>query len=333
MFTTRVIYAIDSHTEGMPTRIITGGVPPVPGATMSERRNWAMEHLDELRGLLMREPHGHAAMSGAILLASTRSDADWGVLYIETTGFLPMCGHGTIGVSTALVETGLVEPRAPLTVIRLDTPAGLVVAEVAVEDGKAKEVTITNVPAFVLAADQVIEVPGCGSVTYDMVYGGNFYPIIDAEHLGVQLELSAKQTLMDLGLRIIAAINDQRPPVHPADSAIHGVHHAQFVAPGPNGASAVSAVLTVPGYFDRSPCGTGTSAHMAALHSRGLLGLNEEHVSQSMLGTRFTGQIIATTEVGGLPAIVPSIKGRAWITGLSQHFLDPDDPFPAGFTI
>jgi proline racemase len=327
-----LISAVDSHTEGMPTRVVTGGVATVPGETMSERREWAKEHLDDLRGLLMREPRGHGAMSGAILQPPADARADWGVLYIETTGFLPMCGHGTIGVATVLIETGLVAVHEPETTVRLDTPAGLVSVDVAVEGGRAKQVTITNVPAFVLAQDEAVEIKGFGRVTYDMVFGGNFYPVVEAASLGLPVQLEHKDALLDAGLKIIAAVNEQRSPVHPADDAIRGVHHAQLVGPGSNGSNSRSAIVNVPGYFDRSPCGTGTSARMAALHARGRLALDEPFVSESLIGTRFTGRLIETTDIAGRPAVVPSISGRAWITGFSQHLLDPDDPFPAGFT-
>lgn len=333
MRTSRVISAIDTHTEGMPTRVVAGGVPALPGATMSERRAWAMEHLDDLRGWLMREPHGHAAMSGAVLQPALREDADWGVLYIETTGFLPMCGHGTIGVATALVEAGMVENCEPITTIRLDTPAGLVVAEVAVRDGHAERVTLTNVAAFVLEPEVCVVVPGLGEVRYAMVYGGNFYPIIDARQLDVCLELRHKDELIALGLRIISAINEQRPPQHPLDPSIHGIHHAQFVQPGTAGADTRNAVLNVPGYLDRSPCGTGTSAILALRHHRGELAVGDRHVNESMLGSRFIGTVLAETTESGHLAIVPQISGRAWVTGTSQHFLDPTDPFPAGFTL
>jgi proline racemase len=300
---------------------------------MSARREWAKQHLDDLRGLLMREPHGHAAMSGAILQTPTREDADWGVLYIETTGFLPMCGHGTIGVCTVLVETGLVRVREPVTTIRLDTPAGLVVAEVAVAAGRARSVTIRNVPAFVVAQDLQVRVPGLGDVRYDMVYGGNFYPNVDAVQLGLEIDLRCRDALREAGLAIIDAINAQHPPVHPDDASIAGLHHCQFTGPGRDGADSRNAVLSHPGYFDRSPCGTGTSAQMAARFARGELGIDEPFVNESMLGTRFTGRVVETCEVGGLPAVVPTITGRAWLTGLGQHLIDPDDPFPAGFTI
>lgn len=333
MRSTRLIQAIDTHTEGMPTRIVTGGVQVVPGASMAERRTWAQKNLDDLRGLLMREPHGHSAMSGAILQPPTRDDADWGVLYIETTGFLPMCGHGTIGVATALVETGLVHIEEGLTSIRLDTPAGLVVADVRVEAGRAKAVTITNVSAFVLEDEVIVDVPGLGKVQYTMVYGGNFYPVIDAQQLNLSLDLRNKEQLIAVGLKIIEAVNEQRPPVHPENPSIRGIHHAQFVQPGAEGADTRNAVLNVPGYFDRSPCGTGTSAIMALRHHRGELAPGDQHVNESMLGTRFTGTVLGEVEVAGRRGIVPLITGRAWLTGFSQHLLDPEDPFPAGFTV
>lgn len=333
MRSTRLIHAVDTHTEGMPTRVVTGGVPPVPGATMAERRAWAKEHLEDLRGLLMREPHGHSAMSGAILQPPTTPDADWGVLYLETTGFLPMCGHGTIGVATALVETGMVTVTEPVTRIQLDTPAGPVEARVTVRDGRAVSVSLTNAPAFVLTPEATVEVDGLGIVGYAMVYGGNFYPVIDAAKLGVPLDLDRKDELIALGLRIIEAINDQRPPVHPADPSIRGLHHAQLVEPGGEGVDSRNAVLNVPGYFDRSPCGTGTSALLALRHHRGELTVGLTHVNESMLGSRFTGRILAETEVASHAAIVPEITGRAWLTGFSQHLLDPDDPFPSGFTV
>ncbi|WP_449279023.1 proline racemase family protein [Leucobacter sp. GX24907] len=335
----QVIHAVESHTGGMPTRVVVGGVPPIPGASMALRRAWAQEHLNDLRLLLMREPHGHAAMTGAILLPAVREDADWGVLYIEPTGFLPMCGHGTIGVVTVLIETGMVSVEEPITTVRLDTPAGLVTAEASVENAAVTGVALTNVPAFVLAQDETVEVPGLGpdgasaTVTYDMVYGGNFYPIIQASELGLQIELGQQDRIVDTGLRIIAAINEQKPPQHPADPLIRGIHHAQFVQAGTDGADARNIVMNHPGYFDRSPCGTGTSARLAALHARGEISLGEEFVNESILGTRFIGRIVGTSEVAGIPAVVPSFTGRAWITGTSQHFLDPTDPFPTGFTV
>ncbi len=333
MRTSRVIHAVDSHTEGMPTRVVTGGVGVVPGDTMAEKRLWFMAHRDDLRTLLMFEPRGHASMSGAILQPPTRPDADVGVLFIEVSGLLPMCGHGTIGVATVLVETGLVEVVEPVTTIRLDTPAGLVVAQVQVRDGHATAVTLANVPSFSLALEQVVRVPGFGTVAYDIAFGGNFYAVVDLEALGLPFDRAAKGTLLDAGLAIMGAINDQARPVHPTRPDITGCHHVYLKAPGSTAAHSRHAMAIYPGWFDRSPCGTGTSARMAQLHARGELALDTDFVNESFIGTTFTGRLVGTTDVGGLPAVLPTITGRAWVTGTAQYMLDPTDPFPAGFLL
>jgi proline racemase len=334
MRTRRVFHAVDSHTEGMPTRVITGGVGVLPGATMFERRQWFIDNSDELRTLLMYEPRGHASMSGAILQPPTRVDADWGVLYIEVSGCLPMCGHGTMGVSTVLVETGMVEVTEPITTIRLDTPAGLVVADVHVREGAAKAVTLTNVPSFMFARDAVVQVPRLGEVRYDVAYGGNFYAMVELESIGLPFDRRDKQRLLDAGLAIMAAIGEQAPPVHPLNPEITGCHHVQLVAPDSTAAHSRHAMAIYPGWFDRSPCGTGTSARMAQLHARGELPLHTDFINESFIGTRFTGRLVeeVTLEDGTL-SVVPTITGRAWITGTAQYFLDPEDPFPAGFLL
>ncbi|MEU9837577.1 proline racemase family protein [Streptosporangium sp. NPDC048047] len=333
MRTKRVFHAVDSHTEGMPTRVITGGVGVIPGATMAERREHFLAEMDHVRTLLMYEPRGHSAMSGAILQPPTRPDADYGVLYIEVSGCLPMCGHGTIGVATVLVETGMVEVVEPVTTIRLDTPAGLVVAEVRVEDGAAVAVTIVNVPSFSAGLDRVVEVPGLGEVRYDLAYGGNFYAIVPIESVGLPFDRAAKDRILGAGLEIMKAVNEQDEPVHPLDDGIRGCHHVHFTAPGSDARRSRHAMAIHPGWFDRSPCGTGTSARMAQLHARGELGLDTDFVNESFIGTRFVGRLVAETEVAGRPAVVPAITGRAWVTGTAQYFLDPRDPFPAGFLL
>jgi proline racemase len=317
----------------MPTRVITGGVGVLPGATMAERRVWFAENADEIRTLLMYEPRGHGAMSGAILQPPTRPDADFGVLYIEVSGLLPMCGHGTIGVATVLVETGMVPVTEPVTTVRLDTPAGLIVADVEVRDGAAKAVTIRNVPSFAHTLDGQVEVPGLGRVDYDLAFGGNFYAVVDLEALGLPFERAAKDRLLVAGLAIMDAINADAEPVHPERADIRGCHHVYLKAPGSTARHSRHAMAIHPGWFDRSPCGTGTSARMAQLHARGELGLGEDFVNESYIGTRFVGRLVEETEVGGRPAVVPTITGRAWVTGTAQYFLDPTDPFPAGFLL
>lgn len=333
MRSVRTISAVDSHTEGMPTRVVTGGVAPVPGDTMAERRRYAMEHLDPLRRFLVDEPRGHPAMSGAILQPPTRPDADWGVLYIEVSGFLPMCGHGTIGVATVLVETGMVTVTEPETVVRLDTPAGLVEARVTVRDGVAEQVTLRNVDAFALELDAKVTVPGLGEVRYDMAYGGNFYAVVDLASLGLPFDRARKDDILAAGLAISAAVDAHNPPVHPADPEIRGCKHVQFLAPGSDARHSRNAMAIRPGWFDRSPCGTGTCARMAQLHARGELALDTEFVNESFIGTRFTGRLVATSEVAGVPAVVPEFSGRAWITGTASYLLDPADPFPHGFVL
>lgn len=327
----RVISAVDSHTEGMPTRVVTGGVGRIPGTTMNDRRLYAMEHLDGLRGFLMNEPRGHASMSGALLQPPARDDADWGVVFIEASGFLPMCGHGTIGVATVLVETGMVEVTEPVTEIRLDVPAGLVIARVAVENGRAKAVTIENVPSFAERLDERIDVPGYGEIVYSVAFGGNFYALVDLDEVGLPFDRARKDDIARAGLAIMSAINAQRPPQHPELRGTNHVHHVEFIAPGSDAVRSRHAMAIHPGWFDRSPCGTGTSARMAELHARGELPLDTDFVNESFIGTSFTGRVVAETTVGAVPAVVPTITGRAWVTGMAQYLLDEDDPFPEGF--
>ncbi len=339
MRTTRIIHAVDSHTEGMPTRVITGGVGVFPGSTMAERRQWFIDNNDDLRTFLMCEPRGHSSMSGSILQPPTRPDADFGVLFIEVSGLLPMCGHGTIGTATVLVETGMVPVVAPVTTIRLDTPAGLVVADVAVRDGHAESVTIRNVPSFSLALDQVVKVDRFGDVRYDLAYGGNFYAIVDLDDLGLPFERAAKQQLIEAGLAIMAAINEQGRPIYPGRPDINGCHHVYLTAPGSTARHSRHAMAIHPGWFDRSPCGTGTSARMAQLHARGELALNADFVNESFIGSTFIGRLVEEVEIAGesgganIKAVVPTITGRAWVTGTAQYMLDPTDPFPAGFVL
>lgn len=333
MRTSRIFHAVDSHTEGMPTRVITGGVGVIPGSTMAEKRLWFMENCDWIRRLLMFEPRGHSSMSGAIIQPPTREDADFGVLYIEVSGLLPMCGHGTIGVATVLVETGMVEVVEPVTTIRLDTPAGLVTVDVAVNDGKAESVTLRNVASYVDRLDAYVEVPGWGRVKYDLAFGGNFYAIVELESLGLPFERERKADLLNAGLAIMSAINETDEPVHPERDDIRGCHHVYLQAPGSTAEHSRHAMAIYPGWFDRSPCGTGTSAKMAQLHARGELPLETDFINESFIGSQFVGRLIAQTRVGEREAVIPTVRGRAWITGTAQYFLDPTDPFPEGFLL
>jgi proline racemase len=333
----RTVSVVDSHTEGMPTRVVTGGVGTLPGASMLERRAAFEADHDHLRTWLMYEPHGHGAMSGAILQPPIHPDADWAVLFIEVSGCLAMCGHGTIGVATTLVETGMVAVVEPTTTITLETPAGLVRADVAVTGGRATSVTIRNVPSFLHVRDAAVEVGGAlGTVTLDVAFGGNFYAVMPARHLGLRVAPVHHDQLIAAGLQVVAAANEQLAPVHPLDPAIRGIEHVVLTADAddvPPGVDGRAAVAIHPGWLDRSPCGTGTSARMASLHARGELALGTDYVHASLLGSTFTGRLLEETRVGDRPAVVPTITGRAWITGTGQHHLDPDDPYPNGFLL
>ena len=322
---------VDTHAEGMPMRVLVEGAPTIPGDTMVERRAWAEANLDDMRGMLMNEPRGHAAMVGAILMPPARSDADFGVVYMSGGGFWPMCGHGTIGVATMLVERGLVRAKEPYTEIRLDTPAGLIVTKVCVQNGKALSVSFTNVPSFVIAREERVEVPGVGPILVDIAYGGNLYVLADMRQFGRKLELDDLEELTTLGLTTIAATREQVPLKKPWTPAIGPLRSILFIEEAADGSPAKNLMVKERRYFDRSPCGTGTSARMALAHSKGRLSLDEPLLCEALLGGQFEGRITALTEVGGVTAVIPQITGRAWITGTAEFVLDSTDVFPKGF--
>jgi proline racemase len=328
----QMISAVDAHTEGEPARVVVGGVPPIPGATFQDKWAWAKQNMDDLRKLLMYEPRGSNVMSGSILTAPVTPGADIGVIFIEVSGFLPMCGHGTIATCTVLVETGIVPAVEPFTRITLDTPAGLIKAKIQVEDGHVKNVTIQNVPSFSYKSDVWVDVPELGKVCLDIAYGGNFYAIVDAPALGLELAPSSARQIVHYGQIIREAIAKQVEVVHPLIPEINKCTHVRFVAPSltPR-VSTRNAVLYGAEAIDRSPCGTGTSAEMADRYSKGLLDLNQEFVSESIIGSRFYGALVEKTQVGPYAGVVPTIRGRAWVMGIQQFVLDESDPFPAGF--
>jgi proline racemase len=333
----RVITTVDSHTEGMPTRVVTSGFGAVPGETMFECREYVRTHLDHLRTFLMFEPRGHSSMSGAVLLPPTEPQADLGVVFIEVSGCLPMCGHGTIGVCTVAIETGLVPKVEPCTRLVLDTPAGRVEAEATVQNGRVQRVKIRNVPSFLHMRDVEVEVEvaGLGRVTLDIAYGGNFYAIRPAHAAGLTLDKREAAAIVDSGMRIMDAVADQVHLEHPVNAGIDEIKHVMFTGlPTSDTADATNTVVIYPGTLDRSPCGTGTSARMAQLYFRGELGLDRSFVHESIIGSRFTGRLIEEVALTDkVRAVVPTIEGRAWITGFQQFLLDPEDPYPAGFLV
>ena len=341
-----MITAVDAHACGEPGRVITGGVLDVPGKTMFEKKCWIEKNADGLRLRMLREPRGYPAANCNLILPPTRPDADAGFVIMEQVEYPPMSGTNTICVVTVLIETGMVRATEPLMRLKLDTPAGLVEVEAEVRGGKVKRVTFRNVPAFATHLDAPVEVRGLGTVTVDVAYGGMFYVIADAAPLGLRVAPDEARDIARVAEMIKAATQEQLPVVHPENPGIAGVTIAQISGePSRPDAHRRNAVVvstgkldwdrpaTWTGALDRSPCGTGTCAKMAALHAKGKLGLHQDFVHEGILGTIFTGRLVEETRVGPCRAVVPTLSGQAWITGFAQYVVDPEDPFPEGYTI
>jgi len=326
----RAITAIDSHTAGEPTRIVTAGLPAVPGASMAEKRTWLQQNADELRRALVLEPRGHDAIVLAYLLPPCTPSAQLGVVFANDAGYLGMCGHGAIGTATVAIATGMVAAQGPFTDVVLDTPAGAVSCRVAVENGRPRSVTITNVPSFLYRQRAIVPVHGFGKVAADIAYGGNWFAFVEANQLGLAVERSHLPVLMQAATAIREAlVREGVRGVHPERGAEEIVDHVKlFDELDLDGGAPGSRALTLcPGAaYDRSPCGTGTSAKLAVLHGKGGLEVGEWFVSESVVGTRFRARIAKTTRVGPFEAIVPEVEGSAWITGFPTFVLDPDDP-------
>jgi proline racemase len=341
-----VIHAIDLHACGEPGRVIVGGVRDVPGRTMFEKMQHLAAHQDALRTRMLREPRGYPAANCNLLLPPTHPDADAGFVIMEQVEYPPMSGTNTICVTTALLETGIVRMREPVTELTLEAPAGLIRVRADCRNGKVTQVTFRNVPAFAVHLDAVIDVPTLGRVTVDVAWGGMFYVIADAETFGLALTPGEGRTITRIGEMIKAAAREQLPVVHPENAGIRDVTIAQLSGPPAvplnhrrNAVIVSTGTLdwndpaTWTGALDRSPCGTGTCAKMATLHARGLLPLHEPFRHEGVLGTVFTGMLLEETAVGPYPAVVPQLSGTAWITGFAQYVVDPGDPFPDGFTV
>ena len=341
-----MITAVDLHAAGEPGRVITGGVLDVPGKTMFEKARYLATEADDLRKRMLREPRGYPASNCNLVLPSTHPEADAGFVIMEQVEYPPMSGTNTICVVTALIETGMVPAREPVTELTLEAPAGLVRVRAAVENGKVRSVTFENVPAFALHLDAPLEVPELGTVTVDVAFGGMFYVIAPADALGVELVPEAGREIVRVGEMVKKAAQEQLEATHPDNPEIRGVTIAEITGPPTHPrAHAKNAVVVSTGSLDwnhpsswtgaldRSPCGTGTCARMAALHAKGELALGADFVHEGILGTLFTGRLLEATTVGARPAVVPQLTGSAWITGIAQYVVDPDDPFPNGFTV
>ena len=341
-----MIFAVDAHAAGEPGRVITGGVLDVPGQTMFEKKSWIQSHADQLRLRMLREPRGYPASNCNLILPPTHPQADAGFVIMEQTEYPPMSGTNTICVVTVLLETGMLPAIEPITRLTLEAPAGLIEVEAEVRAGKVRRVTFRNVPAFATHLDAPVEVKGIGTVTVDVAYGGMFYVIADAAALGFRLTPDEARDIVRVAEMIKASVREQLPVHHPDNPAISGVTIAQISGesstPGAHrkntvvvstGALDWTRPASWTGALDRSPCGTGTCAKMATLYARGLLPLGQDFVHEGILGTTFTGRLIEETQVGPYRAVVPTLSGQAWITGFAQYVVDPEDPFPEGFTV
>lgn len=326
-------FCIDGHTCGNPVRLVAGGGPLLNGSTMMERRAHFLAEYDWIRTGLMFEPRGHDMMSGSILYPPTREDCDIAILFIETSGCLPMCGHGTIGTVTFAVENGLIKPKTP-GVLRLDTPAGVVVAEYSQVGDYVEEVRITNVPSFLYAEGLTVECPGLGEVSVDVAYGGNFYAIVEPQKNYRDMADHSAGELIAWSPVVRQRLNEKYSFVHPENPGIDKLSHILWTgAPTNPQADARNAVFYGDKAIDRSPCGTGTSARMAQLHAKGKLGVGDDFVHESIIGSLFKGRVEKEVTVAGKPAIIPSIGGWARMTGLNTIFIDDRDPFAHGFVV
>jgi proline racemase len=334
---TRVLTTLDAHAAGEPLRIVTGGLPPLEGATMLARRRWMRDHHDDVRRALMWEPRGHFDMYGCVVTPPVSAEADIGVLFLHNEGYSTMCGHGVIALVTALVETGAVPVRRPETPVALDTPAGLVraVADVG-DDGRVRQVRFRNVPSFVYAADLGVDVPGVGALQVDVAFGGAFYAFLPAERVGLAIEPRQRAALVAMGEAVTASVAAALDLRHPDADDLGFLYGTIFTGP-PEDPAHHSRHLCVfaKAEVDRSPTGTGVSARAALLDARGALAEDETLVIESLLGARsvFGVRVTGRARVGPFAAVIPEVSGQAFLTGRSEFLLDPRDALGAGFLV
>lgn len=325
---------VETHTCGDPTRTVIGGLPPIPGETIEDKMTHLENEKDWIRRTLMHEPRGNEVQAGAILTEPCSEDADIGVIYTEVGGYLYMCGHNTIGVATALVETGMIESQEPTTTINLETPAGIVEVQVNVEDGRAEEVTFQNVPSFVFARDIPLELSEHGELTVDIAYGGLYYVILDSEDLGFDPSPDNYDKIIRLAKDVRPRINEEIEVYHPEKSFIDEVTHVLITAPPTRTDAELKNAVVIPSNsVSRSPCGTGTSAMLALMYEKDEKDLNEEFIHEgAMTNTIFKARATGETSVGDFSAVIPEITGSAYITAMNTFFMDPNDPLAKGFS-
>ncbi|KAF4463553.1 proline racemase [Fusarium albosuccineum] len=332
----RSFNTVGVHCGGEVCDVVVGGVRDVPGKTMFEKMMHFWKKEDHLRNLLLNEPRGCSAMCHNLVLPPCNPEADYGFIIMEHEEYPPMSGANTVATATCLLETGMVPMQEPETVVKLDTPAGLVTVYAECSNGKCKSVRFHNVPAFVFALDKEVNVPGLGTIKVDVAYGGMIYVLVDAASVGIKIKNVNGAKIVEVGERIKRAVAEQTDFVHPENPEIRGVTVLEFtdpLEPYKDGKAAVNTVVVSPGRLDRSPCGTGTCARLAVLHARGELAEGEPFYHRSVIGTEFIGRVEGTTKMGEYAAVYPSVTGNAWITSFKQVVLDSTDPFPEGFRV
>lgn len=334
MFFQKMVSVVDCHTEGEPARIVTGGIPIIIGNTMADKRQYLKENLDNFRKFVIFEPRGHNDMFGAIITSPCNPEADIGVIFMDTSGYLNMCGHGSIAVVTVAIETGMIPAVEPYTEVKMDTPSGLVTGIAKINNGVVEEVTIENVPSFLFKKNAVLKRKNGKKIVFDIAFGGSFFALVPISQLGLTLDLNNVPEIKTIGMELLGRINTEFDVIHPTLPHINTIDLIEFYDEVKTDTSdARNAVVFGNCQIDRSPCGTGTSAKIATLVAKNKLGLNEKYVYESILGSKFTAEAVRFHEIGDIKAVIPRITGRAFITGIQSLVVSKNDPFPVGFKI
>lgn len=330
----RVITTVDSHTEGEPTRVVIGGIPKISGRTMLEKKKFLEENYSSLRKVLMREPRGHREMVGAVVTEPVHQESSFGVVFMNNRNYYNMCGHGTIGVATTVLELGMVFKKEPLTELKFDTPIGKVLVRAKIKEDSVESITFQNQPCFLYHKDIELNIPSFGKLRTDIVFGGNWFTLTRKEEICLEVSTNNLSKISDLAIAIRDTVNSQIQLRHPESGLKGEVDHMLFYGPPSNPQAHGKAIIVAgEGSVDRSPCGTGTSARMALLYAQGKLKLQEEFIHEGILGTLFYGTLVREVKVGHLTGVIPEIRGSAYVTGIHQFMIDQRDPLKDGFLI
>jgi proline racemase len=325
---------VDSHTEGEPTRVVIAGIPKILGRTMLEKKKFLEEHYSSLRKVLMREPRGHREMVGAVLTEPVQEESSLGVVFMNNRNYYDMCGHGTIGVATTVLELGMVDRKEPITELKFDTPIGQVLVKAEIREDSVESITFQNQPCFLYQKDIELNIPPFGKLHADIVFGGNWFTLMNKEEIGLELSRNNLSKFLNLAIAIREIVNSKVELNHPESGLKGEVDHMLFYGPPSNPqAHGKGIIVAGEGSVDRSPCGTGTSARMALLYAQGKLKLQEEFIHEGILGTRFYGRLVREVKVGHLTGVIPEIRGNAYVTGIHQFMIDQQDSLREGFLL